>query len=882
MAVINSTMRKGIKKMAYACQVAQMISLMPKPKDFVTRLVGDVVYLSASINKLTVDMNRLLDSYAEIPTNYLMTQVNSITGSLMSITDRLSIYGQNAVNQTYGLAENATQTITELTGSVIDTTGALTSAVVSLGAEMAHASAAVLGDRDTTENIHDATTEILEWTADGFKTVNEKATSPLKKATQSLVESRTGITDKIQDKTDAINDKIEEKRQWVDNLVKELRDKMAKLASVMDTGFKDVTGMSSVSRGATMVADALKESDNDSLSAQATTAVAQSIATVINNFSIGKMAFAFTGVLAQSAIVKLGLDQLPPIDFESMMFKIRDNMTISVKDLHKQYDSLLESTYNDYVEFNEENTNENVNYTSENYDKFIAEYNGRLKELRDNIRLMMKNQTNYTRDEVVKNAADTVAKREMRSAIKEVQKYRKQINNARQANTLKSIIGQELSNFKKEAEYRCNTLKADWKDMMDQYKKAIKEVKEFFTNGGSCDMFIEDCCKQINQDFDDIKELCKNLKTQLIGSAVKIVMPADIGTVVPNPIYKIADFWMDIKTIIKFIKDLITLIIDIINNINKLARIMLNGINNLAEIIQQLMEIFGLKWLMNLVQSIIDFFGDNIMDARERLINTLSPVHFSDTEEYNHCMEALDKLLDEGKLEDISDVDKMLDALSVDQSKAKTKEISKLKDALSAVKNIKTINDSNSEKIEELIEELENRGDEVVAYKAPILEEASKDETTVDGLVDGGSLNNDVKFIGWYFFHPNLGHTEKTYYTSKIMRRIKSKIIKRASKTGHKKSGGVNRLWRKNVGKRTTKIDKAYVAFYWYTYYTEDLEKDCFDLMTKQDAIIVDSVIRTENGSIVELNDGRKVFVADNMVRSGDYVNVEGVKYRVK
>ena len=87
---------------------------------------------------------------------------------------------------------------------------------------------------------------------------------------------------------------------------------------------------------------------------------------------------------------------------------------------------------------------------------------------------------------------------------------------------------------------------------------------------------------------------------------------------------------------------------------------------------------------------------------------------------------------------------------------------------------------------------------------------------------------------------------------------------------------------RKTVGKRTKKIDVAYLAFYWYTCYTEDLEKDCFELHAEQGATIVDSVVQTQNGSIVELTDGRKVFVANNHVRSGDYVTVDGVKYRVK
>ena len=78
------------------------------------------------------------------------------------------------------------------------------------------------------------------------------------------------------------------------------------------------------------------------------------------------------------------------------------------------------------------------------------------------------------------------------------------------------------------------------------------------------------------------------------------------------------------------------------------------------------------------------------------------------------------------------------------------------------------------------------------------------------------------------------------------------------------------------------KIDTAYVAFYWYTYYTEDLGKDCFEFSTTNNSIIIDNVVHTENGSVVQLNDGRKVFVANNMVKSGDYVNVDGVKYRVK
>ena len=115
-----------------------------------------------------------------------------------------------------------------------------------------------------------------------------------------------------------------------------------------------------------------------------------------------------------------------------------------------------------------------------------------------------------------------------------------------------------------------------------------------------------------------------------------------------------------------------------------------------------------------------------------------------------------------------------------------------------------------------------------------------------------------------------------------MIKKIKSKIIQKAAKNGNKKRGGVTRLKNKNVGSSKRKIDTAYVAFYWYTYYTEDLEKDCFEFKTIDNSIIIDNAVHTENGSVVQLNDGRKVFVANNMVKSGDYVNVDGVKYRVK
>ena len=883
MEVINTGMRKGIKAMAVVCQTAQFVSLMPKPKDFVTRIVGDVVYLSAQLTKLSEDMNKLLDSYASIPVNYFMTQVNSITGSLSSITNRLNTYTQNGVNQIAGLGENALNTISEITGAAIDTTGSLTSAVVNLGSAVAQTSANILGQTDTGEEIYDATEIILEWTSNGFKTVKDNVTKPINDVTNKLNNLKSGVTDTINGATNTVNDKIQEAQKWIQTLINDLRDKVQKLSNLMDTGFKDVTGLSSISKGATTISTGLTESGEKTLEVTATQSITSSLSNVINNFSISKVVFAFAGVITQSAIVKLGLDQLPPIDFESMMYKIRDDITMTEDDLYKQYQQLSDSTYNDIIKFGEDlskNPSEFRNYSAENYDKFKDEFEDELKKQREDIRTRMK----FAKND---RSQATIAKKEIRSAIKEIEKYRKQIKNAKQTSTLKSIIDDELKNFKKEIEYRSNSIKSDWESMMKQYRDAIKEIKEFFSTGGSCDMFIDDCCNQINKDCNDIKELCKNLSSQLIGCTIKVVTSADKGPVFPNPVYKISDFLMDVKTIIKFIKELITLIIDIINNVNKLARIMLNGVNSLKEIVNQLLEIIGLKWLMNLVQNIIDLFGDNIKSARLKLENTLSPVYFSDTKEYENTIEALDSLLEGEKMSDdgktsMSNISELLEDVKND-------DIDKLIGSINSVKNITVIDPdkdkSNVEKIENLLNDMESQGDIIVAYKSPIIEEPGKPSKVSDIIENGNSSDIDIKFIGWHFFHPNLNHTGTTYYGNGIIqdliKKIKSKIIQKAAKNGHKKNGGVTRLKNKKVGSLRRKIDTAYVAFYWYTYYTEDLEKDCFEFNTTDNAVIIDNVVHTENGSVVQLSDGRKVFVANNMVKSGDYVNVDGVKYRV-
>ena len=89
----------------------------------------------------------------------------------------------------------------------------------------------------------------------------------------------------------------------------------------------------------------------------------------------------------------------------------------------------------------------------------------------------------------------------------------------------------------------------------------------------------------------------------------------------------------------------------------------------------------------------------------------------------------------------------------------------------------------------------------------------------------------------------------------------------------------------------------GYDAYYWYTKWTND-PTDCVPDFSNVEVVydengniistkaikesVVSTITTTSNGSLVELTDGRRVFVEGKIVRSGDFVNVNGVKYKVK
>jgi hypothetical protein len=123
-------------------------------------------------------------------------------------------------------------------------------------------------------------------------------------------------------------------------------------------------------------------------------------------------------------------------------------------------------------------------------------------------------------------------------------------------------------------------------------------------------------------------------------------------------------------------------------------------------------------------------------------------------------------------------------------------------------------------------------------------------------------------------------------------KRRRNKVIKKASKknkmVGSGLRGGVAQL-KNNMsfghyndsGRYISNSVTAFDAYYWYTKWTND-PTDCTPDMLNEGKDVVVPIQTTANGSLVELEDGRRVFVEGKTVKSGDFVNVNGVRYRVK
>ena len=407
---------------------------------------------------------------------------------------------------------------------------------------------------------------------------------------------------------------------------------------------------------------------------------------------------------------------------------------------------------------------------------------------------------------------------------------------------------------------------------MAQYKSAIKEIEKFFSfegNGGS--EAVDRCCDRINDDATQIVDLCKGIAVQITSSVAKVPTPYAIGTCFDMPVHKVLSFFNDLKIIITFIKNLIQLGIDIISQLSILAKLIFNGLQNLADLLKKLKELIGVDKILNAIDFLVALFKPKMADAKLLLENSLSPVYYNETDEYEQRMEALEGLLKDGQAEGyVEAFCYSNDKLFEDNIKYGGKVM-------------------HDEDVDEVIAALEEKGDrEIVAYRSPILNDAGDD------------------FVGWRFFHAYAyDYMDVTWKTKKKQR--KNRLISKASKKNKlrhgKLVGGVARL-RKSIAFGYTDTSKkfhrntisGFDAYYWYTKWTTD-PTDCTPDMSNGytydengnlafnneniNENVVNPVQTTQNGSLVELSTGQKVFVEGKIVKSGDFVNVNGTKYRV-
>ena len=922
MELITAGMRKSIKIMSVVSQTANYISLMPKPKEFIMKVINDVVYISGQVKKLTDNLNKMLDEYADMPGEYLMTGFNEISDALTGSINILSDYSKTIVDNTVGLAENTMQNITEMTGTIIDSTGALTSSVIGLASSVAHSSAAILGNPDTADDIQNASSVILEWNNNGFTTASNTSKGAIDKVTQKITNKldgtydedgnlvEKGVYEEIDDVTKKINDKLnlQQKQEWVQEKIKKLRDDMRKFEQYIDKKFHDSTGMISVNTQSQQFLDALgnmevDESDPNNTTAQkAIRDVTQNLMDAINNFSIGKVITAMTGVTLQVTLLSIGIEELPHIDVEGMLNKLRDKAEGGLDSIIDKIDEKIISNHDnkvkDYTKFKEtddyksyinsdeykkyENSNGEIpeptkNFPKEAYRKFCKEREEDRKKEREELRKKLRDNKKDSRKEEREQRKKQRNNPEYKTSIKEARKQRRMARNSKIANTLKDNLLKSFKVLGDEVTKRYHRIETDWNNMMNQYRTCIADMTAFLQGGGPGSRRIDKCCNDINTDCNNIVDLCKGIGDQLMHTVIKAGNPPAIGpAVAPNPVYTFSMFKTDIKTIFKFIKDLIGYIINILGNVKILAEFLLNGLKNLDDIFKELMELLGLQWLIDMIQGIIDMFSEKLTDAKDILENTVSPVHFNETDTYDNAMSVFESISD-GL--DMSSEEKSYLSAAENTLRNFGKDGKSL---ANDVKNVRLGRVNKEDDLGKISDKLDEMGEWVVAYKSPIVDRTGSEKNTEE-LMNGDEFTEDIKFSGWIYYHPNLDHTGKTYYNTDIMKKIKGRLIKRVSKTGGKKNGGVNKLKKAKVGRLKRRVS-AYDAFFWYTVKTNDITEDTYyeNAPIDTQTVYISSSLQTENGSIVELNDGRKVFVASDRIRSGDYVTVDGVKYRVK
>lgn len=899
--LIKNSTRKAIKKMAEISQCAKALSLMPSPEKFALMIIGDFKIIAKRVNNISSRIKELLEKYSTIPTEFLLEGFDVVLEKLENVSDSAKI----AISETTDILSSNVSSVKDMTSTLGSALSTITSATLQIGGGSSYSSIAMgsniklaiegnsnrkivhdvtnevakenipVGDMDEeikkrVDEVHEKSDDAINAIRDWTTTAAEKSTSAIdgafkdaedgiQKSLDWIDEKKEDLNELVDDSVGVLIDKVKDAKKNVEEKIQKVQETFDKLVKDFDESFGFIKGTDVAEGFFDNISENARESDSQVINEIAE--LSDEVKKFIDGFDIAKTTRAIGGLFIGAGAATLAMDLLPKVDVDRMLKGIIGGINDSII---KRRVKMEEMYYEDkgidlleVIDFPWQLSKDDLEkYNADAYNEFIEQY----VESNDNERsnIMKKFMDSKTRSDYNAVNKEKMKENKNKSALKALRKVRRGAIKARMVERYKGFLTLELEYLKKEFRYAKESIKNEWDAMMYQYKTSINEIKRFFSEDGcgGNDM-IDDCCDRINRDAEEIIELCQNISVELTNTVSMIPTPYSIGTCVDMPVHKILAFFKDVKIILTFLKNLIRLSIDIVVQISKLTKIIANGMKSISEIMKELKRIIGIDEILKMIDSIIALFRQKMIDGKILLENTLSPIYYNETDDYEMRVEALEALLED-------DVDG-----------GNVEEFRYTDDIYAKKKHMKVFggNVKDDDEIEDILEELESKGErEIVAYRSPILNESGDD------------------FAGWIFYHAYAYDNMKKSWSSSKKRR-RNKLIKKASKKNKMRqgrlAGGVYQLKKNKRFGYYSERDyiknsvTGYEAYYWYTKWTND-PTDCEVDMTNKGEDIVVPIQTTSNGSLVELSDGRRVFVDGKIVQSGDFVNVDGVKYRVK
>lgn len=870
--IINSSTRKAIKTMVHVSQCARALTLLPTPEDFAMRLIGDMRIVARRINSISIKINEILDRYSSIPSEFLFESLDEVMRTLDNVND----YTKSAIQGTSNILSsslNGTQTMVNSLGYAVSST---TSATLQIGGGLTYDAIAMGSNLNlvmTGNNKREMTTYVTDWVENSYGNLSETIDNVVKTGNsgiESVVGSRS--VDNAIKTTERykreIEYRIERVRDTFDSLTKDFGDMFG---FVNGSNFGD--GITSNLRGETDYSQ-IKESFSD-----ATGELSDAAINFVKNFNIGKVVGAIGGIVVGAGAATLAVDLLPKIDADRILKTVIGGVDI------KRIENIIGYQYNKYYENAQDlfdipdvpwklSKDDLEKYDSSGYDKYIEDFEEENNKKRSEIfEKMQKARTlsdlSYVNKESKENTSDK------KSALNTMRNVRRSAIKAKQIENYKHFLSVELNCLKKECLYMKDSIKNEWDLMMSQYKEAINEITRFFSaDGFGGNETVDRCCDRINDDYNQILELCKAIPTEMANASAMAGVPYAVGMCCSFPVHHVLAFIKDLQIILTFVKELIRLGIDIITQLTIIAKLIFNGFQNLADLLKKLKKLIGVDKVLDMIDNVVGQVKPKMAEGKILSENSLTPIYYNETDDYDRRIKDIEKLFE-------------------DDSGGGYVEYFRYTDDPNARRKYRRRHYGggyyDEDEIEDILEELEAKGErEIVAYRSPILNDEGDD------------------FAGWIFYHADAYDDMKHSWRTRKKRR-RNRVIYNASKKNKMKAGrlmgGVaalkkNQSFGKYInGEYKHNTVTAFDAYYWYTKYTND-PTDCnpdFDnveyfedengnIIPNENFknTIVTPIQTTSNGSLVELNDGRRVFVEGKIVKSGDFVNVNGVKYKVK